>query len=46
MSVHHDMDDIANATTGGATTPEIMKMLSATLTKCVACHATWQLKAD
>jgi cytochrome c556 len=45
MSVHHDMDDIAHAATGGASTQEIMKMLSNTLTKCVACHSTWQLQA-
>lgn len=45
MSVHRDMDEIAKAAEGGAPTPEILKMASATLNKCVACHATWQIKA-
>ena len=44
MSVHHDMDEIANAAEGGAPMPEILKMTSSTLTKCVACHSAWQLK--
>lgn len=44
MSVHHDMDDIANAAESGQPSAEILKMASNTLTKCVACHATWQLK--
>jgi hypothetical protein len=45
MSVHHDMDEIAKAAEGGTPVPEILKMVSNTLTKCVACHAEWQLKA-
>jgi hypothetical protein len=45
MSVHHDMDDIAKAAKGGTPAPEILKMASNTLTKCVACHSAWQLKA-
>ncbi|MEQ1741227.1 MAG: hypothetical protein ABL869_01835, partial [Candidatus Nitrotoga sp.] len=44
MSVHHDMDAIAKAAENKAPTPEILKILSNTLTKCVACHSTWQLK--
>jgi len=45
MSVHHDMDGIAKAAAGGTPAPEIQKMLSNTLTKCVACHSAWQLQA-
>ena len=45
MSVHHDMDEIAKAAEGGTPVPEILKMTSNTLTKCVACHSAWQLKA-
>ena len=45
MSVHHDMDDIAKAASSGTPTPEILKMASNTLTKCVACHSAWQLQA-
>ncbi len=45
MSVHHDMDEIAKAAEGGAPAPEILKMASNTLTKCVACHSAWQIKA-
>jgi len=45
MSVHHDMDEIAKAAESGTPAPEILKMASHTLTKCVACHSAWQLKA-
>jgi len=45
MSVHHDMDEIANAAKKGKPAPEILKMTSDILTKCVACHSAWQLKA-
>lgn len=44
MSVHRDMDAIANAAGNKVPASEILKMLSNTLTKCVACHSTWQLK--
>lgn len=44
MSVHRDMDAIAKAAENKASAPEIFKMLSNTLTKCVACHSAWQLK--
>lgn len=46
MSVHRDMDDIAKAADAGIPAQEILKMLSATLTKCVACHSAWQIKAE
>jgi hypothetical protein len=46
MSVHRDMDEIARAAAGGTPAPEILKMLSNTLAKCVACHSAWQLKAE
>ncbi len=45
MSVHHDMDAITKAAEGGTPIPEILKMVSNTLTKCVACHSAWQMKA-
>jgi hypothetical protein len=45
MSVHHDMDEIAKAAATGAGAAEIMKMTSATMSKCVACHSAWQLKS-
>lgn len=44
MSVHRDMDEISKAAEGGVPTPEILKMASITLNKCVACHAAWQIK--
>jgi hypothetical protein len=44
MSVHRDMDDLALAAETGKTTPELLDMLTGTLSKCVACHAAWQLK--
>jgi len=46
MSVHHEMDEIAKAAEEGQPTSELLKMTSDTLTKCVACHAAWQLKTN
>ena len=46
MSVHRDMDAIANAAENKMAAHEILGMLSSTLEKCVACHSTWQLKVD
>ncbi|HEU0188830.1 MAG TPA: hypothetical protein VFQ97_02425 [Gallionella sp.] len=45
LSVHRDMDEIAKAAEGGKPAPELLKMASNVLTKCVGCHAAWQLKA-
>jgi hypothetical protein len=45
MSVHRDMDELANAAESGKPTPELLKMASGALAKCVACHAAWQIKA-
>jgi hypothetical protein len=46
MGIHHDMDDIAKAAEDGKPVTELLKMTSNTLTKCVACHAVWQIKSD
>lgn len=45
MSVHHDMDDLAQAAESGKPAAELQGMLGNTLSKCVGCHAAWQLKA-
>lgn len=45
MSVHRSMDDLADAADLGASTSELLKKLSGTLSVCVACHSAWQLKA-
>lgn len=45
MSLHRDMDDIAKAAEDGKPVPQLLKMTSDTLTKCVACHSAWQIKA-
>ncbi len=45
MSVHQAMDDLALAAESGKTGPEVQIMLTETLSRCVACHASWQLKA-
>jgi hypothetical protein len=37
------MDEIAEAAESGKPAPELLKMTSNILTKCVACHASWQL---
>ena len=44
MSVHRDMDEIAIAADRGQAAPELLKMASNVLAKCVACHASWQIK--
>jgi len=46
MGIHHDMDEIAKAADDGKTAAKLLKMTSATLTKCVACHAVWQIKSE
>ena len=46
MDIHHDMDAIAKAAEDGKASAEVLKMTSSTLTKCVACHAVWQIKSD
>jgi hypothetical protein len=44
--VHHDMDDLAQAADSGKPAAELQVMLTNTLAKCVACHASWQLKSN
>lgn len=46
MSVHHDMDGIAKAAEDGKSAQVILEMTSNTLSKCVSCHAAWQLKSE
>jgi hypothetical protein len=43
MSVHEDMDEIAQAAEAGEPAPGLLKRLTAATSKCVACHAGWQL---
>lgn len=45
MGMHGDMDEIAKAGEGGKPVLELLKMTSNALTKCVACHSAWQIKA-
>jgi len=45
MSLHGDMDEIAKAAQAGKPVPELLKMTSDAMTKCVACHAAWQINA-
>jgi hypothetical protein len=45
MSVHQDMDDLAQAAESGKPAAELQTMLTNTLSKCISCHASWQLKA-
>jgi hypothetical protein len=46
MTVHHRMDDIAVAAESGKPAPEIMGMLTDTMSSCIACHASWQLQSN
>lgn len=45
MSVHRDMDALAQAAESGLPLPEVQRMLTGTLAKCTGCHAAWQLVA-
>lgn len=45
MSLHRNMDEIAKAAEDGKPVPELLKMTSDALTKCVVCHSEWQIKA-
>lgn len=45
MGMHGDMDEIAKAGESGKPAPELLKMTSNALAKCVACHEAWQIKA-
>lgn len=45
MGMHGDMDEIAKAGESGKPVPELLKMTSSALEKCVACHNDWQIKA-
>jgi len=45
MGMHGDMDEIAKAGESGKPVPELLKMTSSALVKCVACHKAWQIKA-
>lgn len=45
MSVHRDMDALADAAAAGTPAAELQARLANTLSKCVACHSAWQLKA-
>lgn len=45
MGMHGDMDEIAKAGEAGKPAPELLKMTSSALEKCVACHQAWQIKA-
>lgn len=44
MSVHHEMDGLAAAAESGKPVAELQQMLAGALSKCVACHAAWQIK--
>jgi hypothetical protein len=45
MSVHHEMDELAVAAESGKPAAELQQMLVSALSKCVACHAAWQIKS-
>jgi hypothetical protein len=46
LSLHGDMDEIAKAGEAGKPVPELLKMTSNALAKCVACHSAWQIKTS
>ncbi|MBI5659128.1 MAG: hypothetical protein HZC43_06170 [Nitrosomonadales bacterium] len=44
MGVHREMDELAAAAESGKPVAELQRMLAGALSKCVACHAAWQIK--
>ena len=46
MGRHGNMEEIAKAGEAGKPAPELLKMTSDALEKCVACHQAWQIKAE
>ena len=46
MSVHGDFDQLAADIDTGLTQQQVVQRLGATTTKCVACHATYRLRAE
>lgn len=46
MSIHKDMDALADAITEGATTQEIVRRLSDMTARCTACHEMYRLSVD
>jgi cytochrome c556 len=44
MSVHTDFDRLADAADTGAAITDTLSSLSATLSKCVACHAAYRFE--
>lgn len=46
MSIHKDMDALADAIAEGATTQEIIRRLSDMTARCTACHEMYRLSVD
>lgn len=45
MRVHGDMDEIARAAAASESQSKLLERLSVTLSSCVACHASWQIRS-
>ncbi len=43
FSMQGEMDEIGKAAETGKPAPELLKMTTDTLGKCVTCHASWQI---
>ncbi len=46
FSMHRDMDAIAQAVEDQVTQQALTEMLANTMTKCVACHASWAINVQ
>jgi cytochrome c556 len=46
MSIHNDMDALADAITQNETPPQILKRLSSMTARCTACHDMYRFKAS
>lgn len=45
-ALHAQFDQLADKVAGGASSAEVLAMLSSQLSSCVACHATYRLHAE
>ncbi len=46
FSMHGDMDEIAKAAESGKPAPELYRMTTDNVAKCVACHASWGIRTS
>ncbi len=46
FSMHGEMDEIGKPAESGKSAPELYRMTTDNLAKCVACHASWGIRTS